>query len=413
MRETARPRPMTAQAPQPPSPWSSLLVLFTGATFIEAAFWGQTMAFTPLYLPHLGVPPGDIARWTGISVALASVIGIPFLPLWGALADRYARRPIIIRSFGAHLLAAIVMLLAKDIWTFVLGRALMSFSFGNTGLMMTTLTERAPKNRTGFALSVMNSAAPVGAFLGPLLGGRIVDRWGFPLLLGVNSAFMILVILTLTFGYRDAFQGTDRGSIIHMAADSVRILWRSARLRVLFPALCVLFTGWASANVYVPLAVTALYRGPAPGTVVGIVLGLSGLVALLLSPLLGTLADRFGHWRVLFIAVAAEILLWPFPALVSTVVSFGVAWALLNGVASSVFALSFSVMSSSVSAGIRGRVMSFAFLPINVGSFLGPAIGSVITKGSVFTVFPVAALITTAGLGALVVASRKTPARSE
>ncbi len=392
---------------RPTSPWPTLLGLFTGAAFIEAVFWGQTTAFTPLYLPHLGVSQADVPTWTGISVALSTAIGIPFLPLWGALADRYARRPIIIRSFAAHFLAAIVMLLARDIWVFVLGRAIMSFSFGNSGLMMTTLSERAPQNRVGFAFSIMNSAAPVGAFIGPLLGGRIVDAWGFPALLGLNSALMLVVILTLTFGYRDNFRGTDRGPLLQMAADSVRIIWRSPRLQALFPALFLLFAGWMLGAVYVPLAVTTLYRGDAPGTAVGLVLGAGGLITLGLSPLLGMLADRVGHWRVLFMAVATELVLWPLPALVHTVIGFGITWALLNGVASSAFAISFSVLSSSASANVRARVMAFAFLPVNLGVFVGPAIGSVVTKSSVFTVFPVAAVITIISLGALVFASRK------
>jgi len=390
-----------------------MLVLFTGATFIEAAFWGQTGAFTPLYLPHLGILPSEVARWTGISVALSSAVGIPFLPFWGALADRYARKPIIIRSFVAHMLATLVMLLARDIWVFVAGRALMSFSFGNTGLMMTTLSEHAPKHRIGFALSIMNSAAPVGAFLGPVLGGPIVDRWGFPTLLGVDSAAMLLVILALTGGYGDVFVGTDRGSLLRTALDSVGIIVRSPALRALFPALFLLETGWVTAFNYVPLAVTGLYRGSEPGTVVGIVLGSSGLAALLLSPAVGGLADRFGHWRVLFIVVIVQIFLWPIRSLLPTLVGFGIAWALLNGVASSAFALSFTVMSNSVSSAIRGRVMSFAFLPINVGSFVGPAVGSIITRGSVFTVFPAAALSTAVGLWALAVASRNVSNRTE
>ncbi len=404
---------MTSQDPRPPSPWSLLLALFTGATFIEALFWGQTTAFTPLYLPHLGVPPVEVARWTGVSVALSSVIGIPFIPLWGALADRYARRPIIIRSFVAHLLAAIVMVLARNIWMFVLGRALMSFAFGNTGLMMTALSDRAPRHRIGLVLSVMNSAAPVGAFLGPLLGGRVVDRWGFPTLLELDGALLILVIVTLTFGYRDAFQGTDRGSILRMAVNSVRLIWESPPLRTLFPALFLLFTGWMTALVYIPLAVTSLYRGPAPGTAVGVVLGLSGFAALLFSPSLGYLADRVGYWRVLFWAVAAEILLWPIPALAPTIVSFGITWTLLSGCTASVFTLSFAVLSRSVPSDVRGRVMSFAFLPINVGSIVGPAFGSIITKSSVFAVFPGAAVITAFGLGALVIAGRKASALPE
>jgi MFS family permease len=133
---------MTTEQSRPGVSWLWLLVLFTVAGFIEAAFYGQVSAFTPLYLPRLGIPQADVLTWTGAIVAITSAIGIPFLPFWGALADRYARQPIIIRSYVAHLLGGIIMLVAGNVWAFALGRAAMSFSLGNSGLMMTTLLNR-------------------------------------------------------------------------------------------------------------------------------------------------------------------------------------------------------------------------------------------------------------------------------
>ncbi len=398
---------MTSSETRPPSSWHRLLVLFSVASFIETAFWGQVGAFTPLYLPRLGVSVADVAKWTGLIVTLSSAAGLPLLPLWGALADRYSRKPIIIRSFFAHLLGAVVMLLAANLWVFILGRAAMSLALGNSGLMMTTLSERAPKHRVGLAFSIMNSAAPVGFFAGPVLGGRIVDRWGFPALMLVDAVLMVGVILSLALGYRDAFRPADRSPILHMAADSVRVIWRSRRLQVLFPALFMLFAGWMIALSYLPLAVTALYRGTDPGTAIGLVLGAGGLTTLWLSPAIGALADRRGHWRMLFVMSLVTVALWPLPALAQTLVAFTVAWAVLNGVASSVFAISFSVLSASASSDVRGRVMSFAFLPVNVGALVGPAIGAMVTRGSVFAVFPVAALMTALGVGALWLASRR------
>jgi hypothetical protein len=50
--------------------------------------------------------------------------------------------------------------------------------------------------------------------------------------------------------------------------------------------------------------------------------------------------------------------------------------------------------------------MSFAYLPVNLGFFLGPAIGSLVTRTSLFAVFPTAAVLTLGGLGLLVVAYR-------
>ncbi len=210
----------TAQpAPQPSGSWVWLLVLFTLASFVEGAFYSQLNAFTPLYLPDLGVPRDQVATWTGAVVAITSALGLPLLPFWGALADRYARQPIIVRSFVAHFLAGLGMVVSGSIWVFLLARSITSFALGNSGLMMTTLSERSPKLRRGLAFSIMNSGAPVGVFVGPLIGGALFDAFGFRTLVAINVAIMGLVILGMTFGYRDHFVGTDRGPLLTMAAE--------------------------------------------------------------------------------------------------------------------------------------------------------------------------------------------------
>ncbi len=123
--------------------------------------------------------------------------------------------------------------------------------------------------------------------------------------------------------------------------------------------------------------------------------------------MLGTLADRHGHWRMLIVGAWVEALLWPLPALAHGLIAFAIAWALVNGVASGVFALSFSVLADSAASEVRGRVMSFAYLPVNVGFMVGPAIGSIITRSNIFAVFPLAALLTVLGIIALTLAQRR------
>lgn len=392
---------------QRPSSWLWLLGLFSLASFIEASFYGQMGAFTPLYLPGLGIPQADVAVWTGRIVAVSGLVGIPFLPFWGALADRYARQPVIVRSYLVHFLAALVSLLAGNVWIFLIGRTLMSLSLGNTGLMLATLAESAPDNRQGLAFAIMNGAAPVGVFLGPLYGGFIVDRWGFQVLLGVDAILMLLISLGVAFGYRDTYRARVHSPLLRMAADSVGIILRSARLWTLFLGLTVLMSGWLMGSTFAPVSVLARATGHSQGSVVGLVIGAGGLVALLLSPLIGALADRFGLWRVLILTTLVEVLLWPLPALAAGLLAFGIAWALLNGVASGNFAISVSALSRSTSTETRGRVMSFAYLPVNVGSVVGPAIGSFISLYQVDLIYPIAGVITLLGVLLLILSHRQ------
>ena len=113
----------------------------------------------------------------------------------------------VVRSFIVYIFAGMISVLAGNVWIFVLGRSLMSFSLGNSGLMLTTLAERTPANRHGLAFAIMNSAGPVGAFIGPLIGGPIVDHYGFRTLMWINVVVMIGVVLALSFGYLDSYRG--------------------------------------------------------------------------------------------------------------------------------------------------------------------------------------------------------------
>src|SRR2546425_1112846 len=217
---------------RPISGWVRMTILFTIAGFFEVAAYGQISAFTPLYLPQLGIEPSAVAFWVGVITSFSSLAGLPFLPFWGALADRYGRKPLIIRSFVAAFVALSITALAPNVWIFALARAMQSLGLGNTGLILATIAEHAPAGRVAFAFGIVNGANPMGAFIGPLAGGPIVDQFGFPVLMAADAAIMLGVVAMLAFGYRDGFVAkTTGGSLLRMAGDGILLIVRSPRLR--------------------------------------------------------------------------------------------------------------------------------------------------------------------------------------
>jgi len=385
-----------------------MTILFAIAGFFEVAAYGQVTAFTPLYLPRLGIELVAVAFWVGAITSFSSVTGLPFLPFWGALADRHGRKPLIIRSFVAAFVALSLTALAPNVWIFALARAVQSLGLGNTGLILATLAERAPAGRIAFAFGIVNGANPLGGFLGPLIGGPVVDRLGFPVLMAADAAIMLAVVAMLAFGYRDGFiaKGTG-GSLVRMAGDGILLIVRSPRLRALFPALFLLFAGWMLAFIYVPLVVARLYTGPDPASAVGIVFGAGGIGVFIASPVVGGIADRYGKARTLFVGCAALAAIWSAPFFTRELVPFTIAWTVVNGLAAALFSVSFTLLSASATDETRGRVMTFAYLPTNIGFVIGPGIGSVIASVDVFLVFPAAAVLTGLGLVAVIFAWRQ------
>jgi DHA1 family multidrug resistance protein-like MFS transporter len=393
---------------RPISGWVRMTILFTIAGFFEVAAYGQIAAFTPLYLPRLDIQPSAVPFWVGAITSFSSIVGLPFLPFWGALADRYGRKPLIIRSFVAAFVALAFTVIAPNVWVFTFARAVQSLGLGNTGLILATLAERTPPGRIAFAFGIVNGANPLGGFLGPLVGGPVMDRFGFPVLMAADAGIMTIVVAMLAFGYRDGFiPRPSGGSLLRMAGDGILLIVRSPRLRLLFPALFLLFAGWMLAFIYVPLVVARLYTGADPATAVGIVLGAGGLGIFLASPVIGAIADRFGKARTLFAGCAVLAAVWSVPFFTRELVPFTIAWTVVNGLAAGLFSVSFTMLSASATDETRGRVMTFAYLPTNIGFVIGPAIGSVVASVDVFLVFPAAAALTTLGLAAVIFAWRR------
>lgn len=390
------------------SGWRRILILFSVASFVEVVAYGQLNAFTPLYLPRLGVSPEDVALWVAAISAGSNVIGVLFLPFWGVFADRFGRKPLIIRSFAMSGVGMLVGGFASNVWTFMAGRGLTALALGNGGLMMTTLAESAPAARIGLAYGVLNGAGPFGAVLGPLLAGPLVDRYGFGAVLVADAALLLGVVLLLTFGYGDAFaRPALPPPIARSALAGAALLWRSPRLRILFPAFLVMFSGWIVILVFTPLAVARIASGPDIATAIGLVAGSGGLVTLVLSPGVGALADRSGLVRVFFTTGVVSAVAWLLPWGVREYLPFLLTFALANGIGSAVFSLQFNVLSRSTTDATRARVMTFAYLPLNLGFVFGPTLGSIVAARDPFGIYPLAGALEAAGLVLVAVALRR------
>lgn len=123
-----------------------------------------------------------------------------------------------------------------------------------------------------------------------------------------------------------------------------------------------------------------------------------GLLTLLCGPGLGALGDRYGHWRILLAVGVGLVCFWPVPALMTTLFTFGSAWAVLNGITAGLVSLGFTVLSEAAPPEFRGRVMSFAYLPLLGANLLGPLVEGFLTTYGLFILFPVAAITTALGV---------------
>src|SRR6186713_3499498 len=142
---------------RPLQDWRILLAVFWVTSMVEGLGVSQIFALLPTYLRQMGVAEQDRLAFIGIFSALIFVVGMPLVPLWGAWADKYSRKVVIIRSALVEAVVFLAVALAREPWQLAVAMLLIGFQLGNTGIMLAGIRDVTPRHRLGTAIALFGA----------------------------------------------------------------------------------------------------------------------------------------------------------------------------------------------------------------------------------------------------------------
>ncbi|MBQ7178306.1 MAG: MFS transporter [Victivallales bacterium] len=163
------------------SSWKKNLIVLSLSQFMAMAGFGCCMPFIPLLLKNNLHVDNESMRGVYVSLYyMTGMIGLTIAyPIWGMLADRFGRKIMVLRaSYIAGLLYPLLSL-APNFWCLLSIRAFTSLFSGTVNPAQTLLLTSIPKERHGLALGMMSTAIWSGDMAGYLLGGVMVDHFGY------------------------------------------------------------------------------------------------------------------------------------------------------------------------------------------------------------------------------------------
>lgn len=366
--------------------WRLMCALFVLTGFVESLAFGHFTAFTPLYLQSMGVPAAAVPGWTGFLGIIGFVIGLPLLPFWGAFAERFGRKPVIVRSALVEAVLFLVAALARSPFELAVARFLSGFVLGNTGVMLALQSEVTPAGRQSLALSLVTAGPPVAIAAGPILGGLIATRLGLHALFFLDSGLTALSTLLLSTVLREPRRERSTQRTGHLARAALRDVYRIAPVRRLFIVYLLFALGVTAAQPFLPLWLRAAWLSGHGGifsaplaAVIGTVLTVGGAAMALGTPLFGWLGDRIGVRRALLAALWGDGIgmfgMAALPALWPITLASGVQGVFQGGVRANLM----TMLAQSTPDDRRASVLNLAILPQQLAWFLGPALGTALT----------------------------------
>lgn len=355
--------------------WRRNLIVCWFGMFATSVGMSQIAPVLPLYIKHLGVDnTALIEQFSGLAFGVTYIVSAVFSPIWGYAADKFGRKPMLLRaSLG---MAAVIgcMGFAHNVYELVGLRVLQGVITGYSTACTTLIATQTDREHAGWALGTLSTASIAGSLLGPLIGGYIGENMGLQNVFFITGALLLLAFMATALFVKESFTRRDKN--VPAAGEIWSAIPNKSLTMVMFATYFVLTLALYSVEPIITVYVSQLSRNANHAALLaGMAFSVSGLANIIAAPGLGKISDKIGAQKVIlpalmvaglvFIPQAFVKNLWQFMALRFLL---GLATAGLNP---SVNTLLKRITPDSLTGRVFGFSMSAGYLGVCAGAVLG------------------------------------------
>ncbi|MDQ0150926.1 multidrug efflux MFS transporter [Eubacterium multiforme] len=359
--------------------WKRNLIVCWFGTFVTMIGMSQIAPILPIYVKDLGVSSIKLVEQiSGIAFGATFVASAIFSPIWGKLADKYGRKPMLLRASLGMAIVVISMGFAHSVKFLIILRLLQGTISGYSTACTTLIATQTNREHAGVALGTLSTAGIAGSLFGPVIGGYLEQVVGIR-----NEFFIIGTLLFITFIASLIFVKED------FKPSEVKVLnfkevWELIPDKVLVISMFItsfmLQLAFYSIEPIITVYVTSLSKNATNVAFIsGLVFSTSGLANILAARRLGRLSDRIGAHKVMLVAlIVAGIVFIPQAFVKNPWQLMGLRFIL--GLAAAGLTPSINTIIKKITPdAIVGRAFGFNMSALYLGTFCGSVLGGQIS----------------------------------
>ncbi|MBV7272411.1 multidrug efflux MFS transporter [Clostridium sp. PL3] len=368
--------------------WKKNLIVCWFGIFVAAIGMSQIAPVLPLYIQHLGVQDtATITKISGIAFGITFIISAVFSPIWGSAADKYGRKPMILRASLGMAITIGCMGFAPNVYVLIGLRLLQGVITGYSTACTALIATQTDKEHAGYALGTLSTASIAGSLLGPTIGGFIDEILGLQSVFFITGALLLVSFITTLLFVKESFIREDKKVL------TIKEIWSTVPEKSLTVTMFVTFFILSVALYSVEPIVTVYVKQLSNNSshialLAGLTFSASGLANIMAAPRLGKLSDKIGAHKVMLTCLIGAVIIFIPQAFVKNT------WQLMGlrfllGLASaglnpSVNIILKKITPSSLTGRVFGFNMSAGYLGVFGGSVLGGQVAGILGMQYVF-----------------------------
>jgi DHA1 family multidrug resistance protein-like MFS transporter len=370
--------------------WKRNFHTLWGAQLVAVMGFHAVQPFLAYYVQEFDVESLDEALlWAGYMGSAAGFAMALSSPIWGALADRFGRKSMVVRSMIGGGLTVLFMAYADTVVELLIARFFQGALAGTVTACITMVSTTTPKQHLGYAMGMMQGAFLLGAALGPLMGGPFIEAYGYYACFLASGALVVAAGLGVQLLVREDFTAHQRqgpegdqaeGGLSHFFSDAGRLL----RLKPFFITLVFVIMIQFAYGVIMP--VIPLFLQQLAGrddilTEAGLIFSLMSLTGAISSALMGKWTMTIGVKRMLFGGLMSSAVVMALQGVATSVMMLAVLQVMGGLATGAVRPVANTIVTYVVDEEDRGKAFGLMTSAAALGWALGPSVGGIVGAG--------------------------------
>ncbi|GAA0068697.1 multidrug efflux MFS transporter [Clostridium sardiniense] len=283
--------------------WKRNLIICWFGTFITMVGMSQIAPILPIYIKQLGISDVTmIEQLSGIAFGVTFVVSGIFSPIWGKLADKYGRKPMLLRASLGMAIVVLLMGFVHNVYVLIGLRLLQGTISGYSTACTTLIATQTDREHAGTALGTLSTAGVAGSLLGPMIGGYLEGVTGIRSVFFITGVLLLIVFIATILFVKEDFQVSKEKAL--KFKEVWDIIPNKNLMIAMFVTSFVLQLAFYSIEPIITVYVTDLSKNATNiAFISGMVFSTSGLANILAARRLGRLSDRIGAHKVMLVAL--------------------------------------------------------------------------------------------------------------
>jgi DHA1 family multidrug resistance protein-like MFS transporter len=366
----------------PTEPWRRTLYIMWASQFIAMMGMSLVVPFLPFYIRDLGVDSNeDIARWSGLVFAGPFFASFFLTPIWGYLGDQYGRKLMVVRAIFGLGVAQILIGFAQSVEMLFAFRMIQGAISGFLAAALALVSASTPREKSGYAVGMLQTATSSGNVLGPFVGGSLADMIGFRPIFFIVAALCIASGILIIKFVHEAPVGHEEAHPKHTLFSNYEYAFRSNAIRIALAVMAL-----SQIAVFMIQPIFALYieflisNKAYLATVAGGIFSIAGVFTVIAAPWWGKRNDTKSYKKNLTIAMLGAGVAYAGQGLATNIYQLIVLRAVMGFCLGGMLPTLYSYIIKHASLERRGGIMGIAASSNILANMVGPPMGGYVAS---------------------------------